>query len=94
MINKSLLSQEEINALLKTVVHNPEEGDIELSVRFVMAELKRTPEALISWQEGDMLPIETQVAILANNTLIAHGELVLVNDKLGVRLTEIFNKSE
>ena len=32
--------------------------------------------------------------VLVNNTLIAHGEVVVVNDKFGVRLTDVVSPAE
>lgn len=32
--------------------------------------------------------------VLVNGTLIAHGEVVMVNDKFGIRLTDVVNQSE
>jgi flagellar motor switch protein FliN/FliY len=32
--------------------------------------------------------------VLVNGTLIAHGEVVVVNDKFGIRLTDIISPSE
>jgi len=32
--------------------------------------------------------------VLVNGTLIAHGEVVVVNDKFGIRLTDVISPSE
>jgi len=32
--------------------------------------------------------------VLANGTLIAHGEVVVINDKFGIRLTDIISQEE
>ena len=32
--------------------------------------------------------------VLVNGTLIAHGEVVMVNDKFGIRLTDVVNQNE
>jgi flagellar motor switch protein FliN len=32
--------------------------------------------------------------VLLNGTLIAHGEVVVVNDKFGIRLTDVISQSE
>lgn len=32
--------------------------------------------------------------VLVNGTLIAHGEVVMVNDKFGIRLTDVISQSE
>ena len=32
--------------------------------------------------------------VMVNGTLIAHGEVVMVNDKFGIRLTDVVSQSE
>jgi flagellar motor switch protein FliN/FliY len=32
--------------------------------------------------------------VLVNGTLIAHGEVVMVNDKFGIRLTDVISPGE
>ena len=32
--------------------------------------------------------------VLVNGTLIAHGEVVMVNDKFGIRLTDVMSPGE
>ena len=32
--------------------------------------------------------------VLVNGTLIAHGEVVVVNDKFGIRLTDVISQTE
>ena len=32
--------------------------------------------------------------VLVNGTLIAHGEVVVINDKFGIRLTDVISQSE
>ena len=32
--------------------------------------------------------------VLVNNTLVAHGEVVVVNDKFGIRLTDVVSAAE
>jgi flagellar motor switch protein FliN/FliY len=32
--------------------------------------------------------------VLVNGTLIAHGEVVVINDKFGIRLTDVISPSE
>ena len=32
--------------------------------------------------------------VLVNGTLIAHGEVVVVNEKFGIRLTDVISPSE
>ena len=44
-------------------------------------------------QELDRLAGEP-LDVLVNGTLIAHGEVVVVNEKFGIRLTDVISPSE
>lgn len=53
---------------------------------------------LVSLVEGSVIALD-QVAgepmdVLVNGTLIAHGEIVVVDDKFGVRLTDVVSPAE
>lgn len=39
-------------------------------------------------------PAGDQLDVLVNNRLVAHGEVVMVNDRYGVRFTDALGKSE
>jgi len=38
--------------------------------------------------------IRATLDVLVNGTLIAHGEVVVVNDKFGIRMTDVISPSE
>ena len=41
------------------------------------------------------IPLDVQqLYVLVNGTLIAHGEVVVVNDKFGIRLTDVISQVE
>ncbi len=42
----------------------------------------------LDWVAGEPLDV------LVNGTLIAHGEVVVVNDKFGIRLTDVISQIE
>jgi flagellar motor switch protein FliN/FliY len=53
---------------------------------------------LLQLNQGSVVELERAAGepldIYANGTLIAHGEVVVVNEKFGVRLTDVVSPSE
>jgi flagellar motor switch protein FliN/FliY len=53
---------------------------------------------LLSYTQGSVIELERLAGepldVLVNGTLIAHGEVVVVNDKFGVRLTDVVSPIE
>ncbi len=62
-------------------------GSRRMSVRDI---LNLTPNAIIELDRPASMPID----VFANEKLIARGEIVVVNDVFGVRLTELLNEEE
>ena len=53
---------------------------------------------LVSLVEGSVIALDTSAGepmdVLVNGTLIAHGEIVVVDDRFGVRLTDVVSPTE
>jgi flagellar motor switch protein FliN/FliY len=53
---------------------------------------------LLQLNQGSVIELDRLAGepmdVLVNGTLIAHGEVVVVNEKFGVRLTDIISPSE
>jgi len=53
---------------------------------------------LLRYSQGSVIELERLVSepldVLVNNTLIAHGEVVVVEDQFGIRLTDVISPSE
>ena len=49
---------------------------------------------LRSGRGGDLLMVDVAIDIYVNNRLVARGEVVLVEDKLGVTMTEIIQAEQ
>ena len=53
---------------------------------------------LLQFNPGSVIELDHMVGepmdVLVNGTLIAHGEVVVVNDKFGIRLTDVVSPSE
>jgi len=72
--------------------------DIPVSVTVEIGRTKMTIRNLLQLNQGGIVALDRLAGepldVLVNGTLVAHGEVVVVNDKFGVRLTDIVSKSE
>ncbi|HCT98982.1 MAG TPA: flagellar motor switch protein FliN [Methylococcaceae bacterium] len=83
-------SNEEVNLdviLDVPVVISMEIGRTQISIR-----------NLLQLNQGSVVELERFVGegldVLVNGMLIAHGEVVVINDKFGIRLTDVISPSE
>ena len=53
---------------------------------------------LLQLNQGSVVELDRVVGepldVFVNGTLVAHGEVVVVNDKFGIRLTDVISPSE
>jgi len=53
---------------------------------------------LLQLSQGSVIELDRLAGeamdVLVNDTLIAHGEVVVVNDKFGIRLTDVISADE
>ena len=53
---------------------------------------------LLQYNQGSVIELDRNVGepldVLVNNTLIAHGEVVMIDDQFGIRLTDVISPSE
>ena len=85
---------------LKTGAHNDIEFILDIPVQLTV-ELGRTKIAiknLLQLAQGSVVELDglagEPMDVLVNGCLIAQGEVVVVNDKFGIRLTDIISPSE
>ncbi len=68
-------------------------GDIELDVTLELGRAEVTIEELLQLREGSVVPLDKAagdpIDILANGRLVARGEVIVVDDKFGVRICEV-----
>ncbi|KGD71918.1 flagellar motor switch protein FliN [Tatumella morbirosei] len=93
-----------LNSELSDTVPTTDEQDVSLIMDIpvrLTVELGRTRmtiKELLRLTRGSIVPLEglagEPLDILINNYLIAQGEVVVVNDKYGVRITDIITPSE
>jgi flagellar motor switch protein FliN/FliY len=72
--------------------------DIPLQITVELGRTRLLVNELLKLGQGSVIELSKLAGetldVLANRKLIAHGEVVMMNDKYGVRLTEIVSPSE
>ena len=72
--------------------------DIPIQLTVELGRTRMTIKELLRLTQGSIVPLEglagEPLDILINHYLIAQGEVVVVNDKYGVRITDIITPSE
>ncbi|MBI5741929.1 MAG: flagellar motor switch protein FliN [Nitrospirae bacterium] len=72
--------------------------DIPVEITVQLGRTRMLIKELLQLGQGSVIELEKlagePMEILANNRLIARGEVVVVNEKFGVRLTDIISPSE
>ena len=97
---KQATFQEFSGAGIKTGTHNDIDFILDIPVQLTV-ELGRTKIAiknLLQLAQGSVVELDglagEPMDVLVNGCLIAQGEVVVVNDKFGIRLTDIITPSE
>lgn len=89
---QNTLTQEADNEKMELIL------DIPVSVAVEIGRTKMTIRNLLQLNQGGIVALDRLAGdpldVLVNGTLVAHGEVVVVNDKFGVRLTDIVSKAE
>ena len=85
---------------------NPDAGDVKLDVILdipvtVGMEIGRTQLSirnLLQLNQGSIVELDRLAGepmdVLVNGTLVAHGEVVVVNEKFGIRLTDVVSPAD
>lgn len=72
--------------------------DIPLKVTVELGRTKMVVNELLNLGQGSVIELQKlagePLEVLVNNKLVARGEAVVVNEKFGVRLTDIISQSE
>jgi flagellar motor switch protein FliN/FliY len=91
---------QDFGAGTKTATHNDIDFILDIPVQLTV-ELGRTKIAiknLLQLAQGSVVELDGMAGepmdVLVNGCLIAQGEVVVVNDKFGIRLTDIISPSE
>ncbi|GLT17368.1 flagellar motor switch protein FliN [Vibrio zhanjiangensis] len=72
--------------------------DIPVTISMEVGRSKISIRNLLQLNQGSVVELERlageSLDVLVNGTLIAHGEVVVVNDKFGIRLTDVISQTE
>jgi flagellar motor switch protein FliN len=71
-------------------------ADVELTVTVELGRIRLPLRELLRLQEGSVVELDrlagTPVDVLANGTPVARGDVVVVGDELGVRISELLGR--
>jgi flagellar motor switch protein FliN len=71
-------------------------ADVELTVTVELGRVRLPLRELLRLQEGSVVELDrlagTPVDVLANGTPVARGDVVVVGDELGVRISELLGR--
>ncbi len=72
--------------------------DIPVSISMEVGNTEISIRNLLQLNQGSVIELDRLAGealdVLVNGTLVAHGEVVVVNEKFGIRLTDIVSPSE
>ncbi|MDP5254792.1 MULTISPECIES: flagellar motor switch protein FliN [unclassified Vibrio] len=72
--------------------------DIPVTISMEVGRSKISIRNLLQLNQGSVVELDRlageSLDVLVNGTLIAHGEVVVVNDKFGIRLTDVISQTE
>ena len=89
-----------------TSIHTPVEGapdldvimDIPVRISMEVGNTEISIRNLLQLNQGSVIELDRLAGepldVLVNGTLIAHGEVVVVNEKFGIRMTDVISPSE
>lgn len=71
-------------------------GDVQLDVTVELGRVSMKVRDVLALQEGAVVDLDrtagAAVDVVVNGTLVARGDVVVVDDELGVRITEIVER--
>ncbi|NND60058.1 MAG: flagellar motor switch protein FliN [Gammaproteobacteria bacterium] len=72
--------------------------DVAVNVSLELGRTTLTVRDLLQLNQGSIVEFERRVGepldLLVNGTLLAHGELVVVDDRFGIRLTDVVSPAQ
>lgn len=72
--------------------------DIPVKISMEVGKTEISIRNLLQLNQGSVIELDRLAGepldVLVNGTLIAHGEVVVVNDKFGIRMTDVISPSE
>ncbi|MBE8717407.1 flagellar motor switch protein FliN [Cellvibrio polysaccharolyticus] len=100
-IDVSRVPLDELHVESEKNIHNPDLDvilDIPVSISMEVGRTSITIRNLLQLNQGSVIELDRLAGepldVLVNGTLIAHGEVVVVNEKFGIRMTDVISPSE
>lgn len=97
----STVALDEFQREKSDVTNNPDLDvilDIPVSISMEVGRTSITIRNLLQLNQGSVIELDRLAGepldVLVNGTLIAHGEVVVVNEKFGIRMTDVISPSE
>jgi flagellar motor switch protein FliN/FliY len=95
------ISFEELQSEHNKITTNPELEvilDIPVTISMEVGRTSITIRNLLQLNQGSVIELDRLAGepldVLVNGTLIAHGEVVVVNEKFGIRMTDVISPAE
>lgn len=92
LVDESKSGSDDLNPELDVIL------DIPVSISMEVGRTEIPIRNLLQLNQGSVVELDRLAGepldVLVNGTLIAHGEVVMVNDKFGIRLTDVVSQSE
>ena len=95
------LELEQLNDESNPALDNPDLEvilDIPVSISMEVGSTAITIRNLLQLNQGSVIELDRLAGepldVLVNGTLIAHGEVVVVNEKFGIRMTDVISPAE
>jgi flagellar motor switch protein FliN/FliY len=99
--NVSTVALDEFQSEKNDAAKNPELEvilDIPVSISMEVGRTSITIRNLLQLNQGSVIELDRLAGepldVLVNGTLIAHGEVVVVNEKFGIRMTDVISPAE
>ena len=93
--------QAQTSAAAESALHSPDLDvilDIPVEIAMEVGSTSITIRNLLQLNQGSVIELDRLAGepldVLVNGTLIAQGEVVVVNEKLGIRMTDVISPSE
>jgi flagellar motor switch protein FliN/FliY len=104
MVENMETEQAPLDNLINDAVPPPGEDnlntilDIPISLSVEIGQTKISIRNLLQLNQGSVVELDRlageSLDVMVNNTLVAHGEIVVINEKYGIRLTDVISALE
>ena len=104
MAESMSIEQASLDKLSDDAISPPDEDnlnailDIPISLSVEIGQTKISIRNLLQLNQGSVVELDRlageSLDVMVNNTLVAHGEIVVINEKYGIRLTDVISTLE